>query len=780
MVSSTDQSLDTQDIDLLIDNDDVQTSFARVLKDFRLNFGETQLGDIIDGFKKISYKQLLEVYNKEKLESSGKELENWILEGKLWSLIQSLLDVKFSKELMIDGSNRKKNNDIEWINGDICSYSSDTVLQDRILSENDFLLQVYSVFKALSKDFNLDLNHSDDIDLNQLQLTKWMNTKMSLQSNQASSNLVSQLDADAPLRTNAQVDPRDIQKDALFYQKAFNLLISDDISQVNELCKQTNNWDFAIAVCGLQDFVNPAIDLGDFDAHPVGIKQKLLWRRAVYKVVSSALSKPEAGCYGYLCGDFLSAEELVSNWEEKLVLYLNNLLQCCLEEKLIACYKKLGKFSDIDMIYTLSSPPQASTDVNDVLNKLAADKNPEIRLQSRHPIRVMIGSIISDNVQTLMSNTLQLLNDILDSNNGGNELTEDSYMLRILTHLAILLQLIYGSRVISNIAYTKLLKSYVVRLALYKSYDQIPVYVSYIPNDKELIDVYSHFLTRYSLTHDEMRSQLRLMRQLNLPLEAILRDTVAKSFDSTTADYPVDREIVLDSAVTDMDKALYCSIYWFYESGMSADCLESVVMLMRRFLACGKLQAAIEFMDTIALPKVIDDYRRKTSIIDDSEIDETLKPYLISKSKLSELIQYQYLIDNFNMMNKFQIDEGDNAENLKKVIALAASLDKLLKTWMYDLATNGTVELDVKIYQELRRIYIPTIFNSLFELLTEHRYLSEEVLLRQAVDMVNLLADNKYRFYDLFSSTDQLKPFLQKFAAFSCKSFGERPNGIYT
>ncbi|VEU20946.1 DEKNAAC101912 [Brettanomyces naardenensis] len=754
-----------------VENDNIQISFARVLKDFRLNFGESQLGDVIDNFKRISYKQLLQTYEND--DQNEDHLQNWVLESRLWALIESLLDVKFSKDMMVDGSSEKGNEaDIRVsLEDQVCSYTSNTVLQDKILSQDCSLLQIYTVWKSLSQSSNLDLNNDADVDVKDLQVSKWLNTKMSFQSEQ--------LDMDSPTRTGLKVDQRDIREDSLFFRKAFDLLLSGNTSQLNDLCRETNNWDFALITCGLQDYIDPVVDLGDFESKPIGIKHKLLWRRAVYKLTESVESEYERACYGYMCGDFLSCESLVTSWEQKLLLYLNNLFQSRLEDKLLDSYKQLSKLSDVDMISSLPSPPRASKGVDDILNKLAVDKLLSIRKQSEHPIRVMIGSVISDNVQTLMSNAMDFLNNIVADSSEGNEL--NTYLLRIFTHLAILLQLIYGSKVASNSEYTKILRSYTVRLALYKQYDQIPIYVSYIPDDKDLIEVYSHFLTTYELTQEERESQLKLMRQLNLPLEAILRDSVARSFDDTGSLYPVDQEIALDNSVNATDKKLYSSIYWFYDSGMASDCLESIVMLIRRFLACGKLQAAIEFMGTITLRKVIDDYRRKTSIIDD-ESDETLKPYLVSKSKISELIQYQHLIESFNMINHFEIDEddNDNGENLQKVIRLAASLDELLKSWMYDLVNDNTIEKsDIEVYQELRRIYIPTIFSTLFDLLVEYSYLSEEVLFRQAVGLINLLADNRYKFYEILSSTGELRPFLQKFAEISCKSFGERQNGIY-
>lgn len=758
--------------------DDVQTDFSNILQDFRVNFGENDLKSVVTGFKRICYENILKIEGDDTIKVGDSTLENWVLEARLWTLLESLMDVKFMKDLTKKGQLQVTKSELK---GKLSTYTSNTVLLDRILGEKNDLFELFTIYKALLESSNLDITSYLDADTDSIQASKWLNTKLQIQSGTISAQTVRELDADAPTRSGKQLLPKDVERDEAFFTRAFRLLLCGDLKHLTKLSKETGNQNFALICCGLREYVDPTVDLIDTSSKPTGIKHKLLWRRSVYNLIKNGHSKAEHACYGYLCGDFESASVLTRSWDDKLLVYLNNLLQCRLDDKLIKYYRKISKTSEIKLASSLSTPPMVATSIKDALNKLSRDEDRSTRLESQHPIRVIIGSILSDNVPELMRSTIQNLSELSSSGDvQNNEIARVPYLLRILTHLAIILQLIYGEEVVSNSKYSEIIKSYILLLVSQKRYDQVPLYASFIPNDQTLMETYSTILASADLVAKERESQIRLMGQLYLPKEAILRSTVTKCFAQTESLYPVDQEVTLNVEVTDRDRKFYRCIYWFYDSGMSTDCLEAVVMLMRRFLTCGKLQAAIEFMNTISLPSVIQHYKRKVTII--KEDDEEMKQYIIPKSKLSELVQYQHLIAAFGTLGTFEADmvTDENADNLKKVVKMAAVLDELLKTWMFDLSTDTSLSKeDHDMYCELRRTYIPAVFTTLFELLVRYRNLSQDILYDQAVNMINILADENYKFYELFNSANQLKPFLQRFSEVSTIFYGERKQGIY-
>lgn len=768
-------------VDMEVEDDNIHASFARILKNFRLEFGANDLRSIALGFKLITYKKLMELYDSDPSQSDA--IQNWILECKFWTILESLLDVKFNKEMSTSIVSQNLNLD------DLCEYSSDTMLQDKVIASDNELLQIFTCITSLADTFKLDYPTQDD-DINnsvdELQYTKWNNTLLKFNSMNKDQSFVQTLDVDSPLRSDGKIDDLDKQKDETFFKRAFKLLLSREFDDVKQLSELTNNWDFALMLAGLNDRIDPIIDLNDFSGNtqPSGVKSKLLRRRTIYQLANNPKLKNspyERACYSILSYDFINSHDLVTNWEEKLFLYLSNLYSNKLESKILKIYQDLNMESELSLISKLSKPPVVSNSIDDILNKLSNDQNETIKNQSKHSIRVLIGSIISDNVKTLMENTTKSLDDLVSiEKNIQSELTNESYLLRILSHLAIILQLIYGEEVINNKDYTKLLKCYILRLILYKQYGLVPVYISFIPTHEEIIDIYSSLLFQFDYEPNDRIIQINGMRTLQLPLESILRMTIEKAFNETTDYYPTNVEIQLNYQVDAIDSKLYSTIYWFIDSNMMVDCLDSIIILLRRFLLVGKIGSAVDFLSSISLPQLIDNYRYETSILSNIEKvnDESNDDFnQIPTYKILELTQYHNLFSTFQLLIGFDKSKS----SIDDVQTIIDSLNKIVKTWLFELSNGESdeiVESDKETYKELRRIYIPTLFNTLFDMLIENKDKGEKYI-QQSMDLVNLLADEKYKLYEILNSTNELKPFLTKVASIGCILYGEHKEGVY-
>ncbi|ODV85354.1 hypothetical protein CANARDRAFT_188645, partial [[Candida] arabinofermentans NRRL YB-2248] len=721
--------------------------FASALKQFRLNWGDQTIKDLVKSFQKTTSQQIL---NSNDLNLGSNIVENWILETKFWKLLELLLPFNQSNITTVDDQD-----DV------IHSYTSNTILLEKIIQNDSNLLQLHKIIEWIRQGLEIDLlDNEDDVSINDLQITKWLNTKIEIQAGATKPNGVKYLDMDSPLRshTNNKINEKDKIKDELFFKKAFHLLLLNKLDELNELCQLTNNYYFQLMLRGLQDYYDPQL-LGEL-AKPIGIKNKLLWKRTIFKLMQNqSIGKFEKGCYGFLCGDYTSCESLTQSWEKKLLIYLNCLFQNEIDEKLIWYYNN-KMMHGVGSLLKYSKPPKMISSITEALNLLANDSNDSIKKQSEHPIRVLMGSIISNNIEKLMENSLNTLNIILSKDPIDNlsfDLTNEAYLLRILVHLSIFLQLIYGEEIISNLNYTKLLKSYITRLILYKLYDLIPCYIAFIPKDEDLIDIYSYFLSNYIFKFDERLTQLKSMEQLNLPMDSILIKTVEKSFNNSIEYYDdlKTQEITLSSLVDEQDIKLYSSIYWFYDSNMIIDCLQSIIILIRRFLIVGKIKSTIEFLKTIKLNDLLNEYKLKTTLSDDENDD-------ISYSLIDEFIQYQNLINCFEKIENYNKLNNDNSSELVESInSLSIKLDSFLKTFLFELINDSnTTPSDMDTYIELRRIYIPLIFNTLFDILIENRKLTQTLFLQKAIEMIHFLSDSNYKIYDILNSVNQLKPFL--------------------
>ncbi|TID29708.1 hypothetical protein CANINC_001721 [Pichia inconspicua] len=752
-----------ESIELSVEDDDLHTQFAKVLREFRVEFGKFDLGSLASKFKIIAHRKLLEVYSKDSTQIE--DIENWTLECKFWTLMEALQDVKFNKELLDDDMAMTITPEFN----DVCEYSSDIFIIDKMIASDIKISQLLVTMSTLSETFKLDIPPDEDEELD-LQTTKWLNTLNNLNSMSPNPEYVDCLDIDAPTRTDHAIDPVDAEKDELFFKKAFSLLLSNELEDLNELCKITNNWDFAMILAGFSDRVDPIMDLNDFQSgtKPSGVKSQILRKRTLYQLIQSvksskATGKYELACYGYLVNDFMSCHELASNWEEKLLIYLRNYLNIKLEDQLVKIHTKFNiESSDLAMIHKLPKPPIMTNSVDDILMKLSNDTDDRIKEQSKHPIRVLMGSLISDNVKDLMNNTIKSLENMVQTD-GQDSILADTYVLRILTHVAIILQLVYGEKLISNDDYTKLLNFYIHRLTLYKSYELIPTYMSYIPEESDIIRIYSGLIMKFEFEPEDRAKQISGIRHLVLPLENILRTTIERAFEETAQYYPTNKEVVLVFESVPIDKKLYQLICWFIDANMVDDAIDSIAVLLRRFLLVGKIGASIEFIDSMNLPFLIENYQIKHQIQDDINV---IKPIM-------ELIQYKNFIAVFKSMINFDPNSG----SFEEIFELSKKIRRLIKYWLFELS-NDVEQENKDVFNELRRIYIPVLFNKLFELLIENKY-QDEVLIKEGIDMVNLLADEEYKLYEIFDSTNELEPFLIKFANISCNLYGAFEKGIY-
>ncbi|KAG7909053.1 hypothetical protein KL906_002547 [Ogataea polymorpha] len=763
----------TPRLDPQVEDANVHIHFAKVLKDFRVNFGHRLVNELIKDFRKFSAQELLSCYEQNADQSI---IENWILESQFWDLVETVFQDRFVKDL----SNRDK--EVQRMKK-INKFTSRSIMSDNALMQNSELSRIYLLMNWLSKSFKLDLiNNDNKIDVSSLPATKWLNTKMRIQSNNLR-DAHGYLDDDFYLRNSSDgLHDDDRRENDNFFKACFYLLLSGETEQLFQLCENTNNWGFSLILTALQDYIDPRVELDDDAAKPVGVKNTILWRRSLYRLCQAKnLSKYEKACYGYLCGDVDSCQQQARSWESKLLIYLNNIFLYELEQGMVASEYPLSSNLTSDWCaFRLSRPPKVAETITDALNMIASSSDQIIKDQSQHPLRVLMGSVMSDNVETLMRNCLDSLQSLLLRSAGefdSFELTSDAYLLRVLVHFAIVLELIFGDQLISNTEYTELLRSYISRLILYKHYDLIPIYISFIPKDEDLVDLYSHLISHYQFEKSERVKQLKLIRQLNLPLESILRKSATTLFNSTKHMYIHDQEICLTSDVADCDRKLFSTVYWFHDAGMLCDCIESMVSLFRRLLLCGKVQAIIEMIESFNVSDVIREYKYKVESLEG--IDELPNEFsnglfVIPAFKLDELMQYQIFAENFKSLNEFQRNSlcMKSEALIENVLITSSSIEQLIKSFLFDLSNDQFIDLeDRKIYCELRQLYIPALFDMTFNLLISFEKHSSDLLVRKAMELVHLLSSNEFRLYEVFRAAKKLKSFLKKFAALSSENY---------
>lgn len=685
-------------------NETLPKEFASAIANFRTRFPHWDLSDLINDFQGILLKD-------------PTRNENIDLEWLFWCILNALMDTK------------KFSND--------CS-DEPLVIAGVVLSDTD-LIEKYKILNVLNQFNSLKMESDDNIPhiLSRIPNIKWEKTKLDLII--GSSNLNS-IDSDSVFRnSNSRLNESDADNDELFFEMAFNLLLSNNFEELKQICELSSNFEFWGIV---QNHYSITSNLHSFP----------LWRRTMYQLSKVTESKWQKSCYGLLCGDFQSSSLCVNSFEQKLYCHLNNMFQNALESNLPPLDSKM------------TPPPLIFNNMGDVLDSISQDSsNSLIFNQCKHPIRVLIAALISNNSKSLMQFTI-------DSINNDSSINEAPYLLRILTNFSIVLHLKFGGSIISEVDYIEILKIYCLRLLLNKSYYQIPIYISFIPQD-ELIGTYSNILSNFSSIEmigsssiDEFkREQIKSMRSLQLPMEEIIRSTMSKIFQNTEPEYQLllNSDINLNYNCNEIDELLIDQLNWSIIGNMPLDSILSSKVILRRFLITGKIGSCLKFLELINLQELI---QRESS---STNLDNDLP--------LLEIIQFHHLITLIGKITTF--NNIENKLNLSDVLKLSNELINLTQSWLLNLIELSEDD-DKLIFNELRKLYLPTIINTNMDLLIKYKSLSDKLIKSQLSKLIISLANENYKIWEIYDQ-ESLKSMLNTIGDLSCDLWDENSDGIF-
>ena len=798
-------------------NTSIEVQFAQALERFQLNKSNTSLTspplpfNFLQKFKSIAATQALQLG--EELQSKNdsdsvlrEQFENWNLETKLWILVEELYSFRLS--------NPEENIEIH-------EYSSLSLKQENYLSTHPKLKELLIIINWIQQTTNnSNLNVSGDYDTN-IEQTKWQNTKIAIETKEVNSllnnkgvdNIVDKLDIDAPLRTNLIIDPKDQLIDLENYAIIYKLLLNGKIQEAIDYANNTGNFALAlILVGGAQDYIDPVLD-GIKDSNILvasGIKHKLLWKETVYKLSQQkGLNDYERLIYNYLSGGDISENLKASrnSWEESLLLYAYQLLSYKLQSFI------LENSNEESLSLAISIPKPQSDSIEEILNILS-NANSEVSLESRNPLRIISGAIMIDKVESLIDNINQ---DLVNNNNNNNE-----NILRILVHLSIFIAIIkpWGNDQLENL--TTIITLYISMLSETNKSELIPVYLSFIPDEKDARETYSIILS--SITDKEQQTkQLQAAKKLTQPfisvnnnegddvdidvdtdmvivedddnkLINVLRRTVERVMIETAPNYERqqnDPVIVKDDelSVDEIDFKLYRSVEWFYENQMYEDAIKATIVVIRRFLINGKLASLKKFAKENNFKQLISNYDIETVGEDDQQQQQQQqdekKEERVTDDTKQELIEYTNFIEGLELIDdwKLFINQGHPFKGTSVDSSLEKTekvLKNILQNWLLELNTNRDDDLNPPIVQQFRILYIPYL---MIELLTiyENARAQNWKYIKQAYQLINEVADDQLNDYlNCFIKSGRIKEFMAKCGELSIISCEQGITGIFS
>lgn len=703
------------------ESDGYYVEFANALKDFMV--GEFDEGNSSDPFDIVrEYRSIAGRYAAETLNNGTESSSDWELEAKLWHLFELLLSFRTSDQ------------DLEVT--ELYHYNSDAVFEKQLLHENRELYQIWIIIVWIQSNMKAPERPS------RLPTSKWSNTMIS--------GGIKSSDLDYPLREKkAEIDPRDKKEDSTFFKYIYELLIAGKVEEALEECKLSDNLTISMILCGMQLYVNPRVDAPlreDFESQQ-GIKKHALWRRTVYSLSQNTeLNYYERAIYSLLAGDIPPEEVMnISSWDSGLLVYLNQILQIEVENYL----NNENKISKDELIFSLPSHPN---DLQTVLNRLSLAYPQE----SEHPIRVLIGGVILNTLEPVLNSAVKLLMEMVQGQTAENDLAEKPYLLRIVTHMSILLDII-SPGLVSKRNKSKLITAYISIMKLHELYDVIPVYIDFLDSE-EIVDAYSFVLSTLE-NPDVRKKQIEIANFLRLPTSNILRKTTERIFAETEEEYTPRGEVSVTFDVPPVDKHLIFGVEWLIQGKLYVDAVDSVIALSRRFLINGKIKSLEYFINGNSLDDLLKNYELEV-IYQRNHDDE-------KESKKKEIQEYQRLIRELRKFEEWK----DTVSKLNSESNVPSLIEKFQQysRGTFDLIKHFFVELsehedhpDREIYYEIRSLYTPYLIIELHKELVEAAMLLKiPTFIREALGFANLVANETDKIYLLFQSSGKLKEYLR-------------------
>lgn len=737
-----------------------ETLFARVLERFQLSGNDGSALDVVEEFLTISA-SIAKDKQRNFSEENSQEFESWDLETKLWHLVFILFSYRLS-------SSPPDVNPPQ--------YASYALKREVYLNKNPKIKELLLILQWLQQNSNDVIIPSESE--NEL---KWTNTKIAIEHQALASlasrnhqNLVESIDVDAPLRSDRQIHKQDSLKDETNFGLIYELLLNGENQKAASFAAETGNFTLSIIILGAsQDYIDPVIDefsgakMMDVDedesvlvTNPSGIKHKYLWYQTVYRLAKDPkVGKNEALIYSYLCGaDLTENIKHSSSWEGHMNLYVNQLLTHHLRTLL---QKDISdNQEDDEIIRNLNFPVPQHQSIDGILNTL--QNTSAISSASKNPFRVIMGSVIIDQLILFLHNSFK---------STDLQIVEDKHVLRVLAHLAVVsvaLGLDQGSK-----APTKIIAKYISRLSDSGLDDLVPVYLSFIPDEKDVRECYSIFLTTI-MDSEKRNRQLEILRNLGISafndagtpvssttedlddqyeskIHNVLKRTVERVMLETQSHYELLQDIQLKAdEIDDIDIKLSRSVEWFYENYMYEDAIIATRTIFQRFLLTGRLRAIKEFAAGKNFKMLLKNYDSSVQI---RSLEPNSPPSLVQEVDKEELLQYDKFGQCLNYLDEWKAFVGSTSQTYwqstdveNSILKITLHLRAFILTWLQDAIHDCEDVSRIQLYRELRSLYVPYIVIELLQVLQECR-LHDWKYMHQAFSLINEVANDKDNDY---------------------------------
>ena len=361
-----------------------------------------------------------------------------------------------------------------------------------------------------------------------------------LASPDRSERWVTQLDPDAFSRQG-----RKLRKEDVIYERATWLACW-------EMVRRGRSWDSIRNWFQDRNEVWKALAMrGDPRMSTLGTWQsRALWRNICQKAAQYGGVDPyENAIYGALSGDLSSVEKVARGWDDYLFAHYNSYLLRTFDvyvQKFFPTHlpeSSKERFMALNPMYRSLGPGQ-------MIAKLNSEKS--IELESRHPMKLLQAALITQNFETIIqqhgitlahsaneqeiSKIIQITDSVSERAVIADITLQDYDLLRVLTHIILI--------------YKELASDWASWPKKYSVENIIVGYIDFLckAGKQQLLPLYASKLTRHrSITcmgrqlpfitdTSERKIVLRLMRQYEIHVEAVLRMQITMIVHDTSPD----------------------------------------------------------------------------------------------------------------------------------------------------------------------------------------------------------------------------------------------------
>ncbi|KAL5349409.1 Nucleoporin nup84 [Pseudogymnoascus australis] len=491
-------------------------------------------------------------------QTTPEDLKRWEQEARTWDLLRRMTTLQYGPPQTQDAP-------------PIHRYSSERQIWDSFLQNDTLGLERHTVLEWLK---NTADESGEDIDVLVQELQQnadrgditahgWLHTKSAIKNQKRlhawpyildptnpevahvlrnaskTEALVTQLDPDAPIRQNLNLEAPDQYFERAIWRGCYELL------RRGKSGEDIREW--------YDDSQNDTADHGS----------RALWRRMCHALAKRGGSDIyETAVYGVLAGDFWSVVPVCQSWDDQMFVHYNSLIRSQYEAFVLKNFPNRAPQDQVlsmeafDAISFHGDPATVGPKTVELLNA-----KPELIKEAQQPLKMLQGVLIGNTFRDFIReqgiaiskaanahDTSKLIDDLQADPKNEDQVvyikTEDFDSLRVLAHMVLAfksLGMTFGNEK-DTYAIESMVVAYISFLRLAGKEELIPLYAAQLSDartystlSRELLDV---------TDPDQRITQIKLMKELGLDVQRFVRLQTAfllVDYPDTTPGYPAAR-----------------------------------------------------------------------------------------------------------------------------------------------------------------------------------------------------------------------------------------------